>query len=112
MRVTVNVCKDALKSPWWKRRVPMGSLPEPVFEEPTQQELYREVMALLGVQQTAVTTRLVRGRELLKNGWRRCGRMSNRKFYQDTFSEVHSSSEIRWEDMETMRSRKNVPKTL
>ena len=90
IRVTVNVCKDALKSPWRKRRVPMESIPEPVFEQPEQQELYREVLALpekyrtvlglyyyeelstreiaalLNIRQTAVTTRLARGRELLK----------------------------------------------
>ena len=90
IRVTVNVCKDALKSPWQKRLVPMESIPEPVFEQPEQQELYREVLALpekyrtvlglyyyeelstkeiaalLGIRQTAVTTRLARGRELLK----------------------------------------------
>ena len=89
-RVTVNVCKDALKSPWRKRRVSMESIPEPVFEEPEQRELYREVLALpekyrtvlglyyyeelstkeiaalLNIRQTAVTTRLARGRELLK----------------------------------------------
>ena len=90
LRVTVNVCKDALKSPWRKRRVPMESIPEPVFEEPGQRDLYREVLALpekyrtvlglyyyeelstkeiaalLNIRQTAVTTRLARGRELLK----------------------------------------------
>ena len=90
IRVTVNVCKDALKSPWQKRRVPMESIPEPVFEQPEQRELYREVLtlpekyrtvlglyyyeelstreiaALLNIRQTAVTTRLARGRELLK----------------------------------------------
>ena len=90
LRVTVNVCKDALKSPWRKRRVPLDSIPEPVFEQPEQRELYREVLALpekyrtvlglyyyeelstkeiaalLNIRQTAVTTRLARGRELLK----------------------------------------------
>ena len=90
IRVTVNVCKDAMKSPWRKRRVSMESIPEPVFQEPEQLELYREVMALpekyrtvldlyyyeefstkeiaalLNIRQTAVTTRLARGRELLK----------------------------------------------
>ena len=90
IRVTVNVCKDTLKSPWRKRRVPMESIPEPVFEQPEQRELYREVLALpekyrtvlglyyyeelstreiaalLNIRQTAVTTRLARGRELLK----------------------------------------------
>ena len=90
IRVTVNVCKDALKSPWRKRRVPLESIPEPVFEQQEQRELYREVLALpekyrtvlglyyyeelstreiaalLNIRQTAVTTRLARGRELLK----------------------------------------------
>ena len=70
--------------------VPMESIPEPVFEEPGQRDLYREVLALpekyrtvlglyyyeelstkeiaalLNIRQTAVTTRLARGRELLK----------------------------------------------
>ena len=90
IRVTVNVCKDALKSPWRKRRGALESIPEPVFEQQEQRELYREVLALpekyrtvlglyyyeelstkeiaalLGIRQTAVTTRLARGRELLK----------------------------------------------
>ena len=90
LRVTVNVCKDALKSPWRTRRISMESIPEPVFEEPEQRELYREVLALpekyrtvlglyyyeelstkeiavlLNIRQTAVTTRLSRGRDLLK----------------------------------------------
>ena len=68
----------------------MESIPEPVFEEPGQRDLYREVLALaekyrtvlglyyyeelstkeiaalLNIRQTAVTTRLARGRELLK----------------------------------------------
>ena len=91
LRVTVNVCKDALKSPWRKRRVQLDALPEqPVFDTPEQGELYETVMELpekyrivlylfyyeefstkeiaemLGVRQTAVTTRLVRGREQLK----------------------------------------------
>ena len=90
LRVTVNVCKDALKSPWRKRRVPLESIPEPIFEQQEQRELYREVLALpekyrtvlglyyyeelstkeiaalLNIRQTAVTTRLARGRELLK----------------------------------------------
>lgn len=91
LRVTVNVCKDALKSPWRKRRVQLDALPEqPVFDTPEQGELYETVMELpekyrivlylfyyeefstkeiaevLGVRQTAVTTRLARGREQLK----------------------------------------------
>ena len=91
IRVTVNYCRDVLKSPWRRRRVPMDALPDrPVFDTPEQGELYQAVMALpekyrivlylfyyeelstkeiaesLGVRQTAVTTRLSRGREQLK----------------------------------------------
>ena len=32
--------------------------------------------------------------------------MSNREFYQDTFSQVHSSTDIRWEDFENMKKRR------
>ena len=92
IRVTVNVCRDILKSPWRKRRVPLDSLPEqPVFDRQEQEELYRAVMALpekyrtvldlfyyeelstreiagvLHIRQTAVTTRLARAREQLKH---------------------------------------------
>lgn len=91
IRVTVNVCKDTLKSPWRRRRVPLKSLPDqPVFDKPEERELYQAVMALpekyrtvldlfyyeelstkeiaavLGLRQSAVTTRLSRARELLK----------------------------------------------
>lgn len=91
IRVTVNVCRDALKSPWRRRRVPLEELPEtPVFDRPEQGELYREVMRLpekyrtvlylfyyeeltvkeigqvLGLRTTAVTTRLHRARGKLK----------------------------------------------
>ena len=91
IRVTLNVCRDTLKSPWRKRRVPLDTVPDqPVFDAPEQGELYQAVMALpekyrvtlylfyyeelstkeiaelLGLRQTAVTTRLSRGRELLK----------------------------------------------
>lgn len=91
IRVTVNVCKDILRSPWRKRRVSLAELPaEPSFELPEQAELYREVMALpekyrtalylfyyeelsvreigevLGLRQSAVTTRLHRARAKLK----------------------------------------------
>ena len=92
IRVTLNVCRDALKSPWRKRRVSLEELPEiPVFDTERQAELYREVMALpekyrtalylfyyeelsvqeiaeaLGVKISAVTTRLHRARGQLKN---------------------------------------------
>ena len=91
IRVTVNYCRDVLKSPWRRRRVPMDALPDkPVFDAPEQRNLYetvmelpekyrvvlylfyyeeystKEIAELLGLRQTAVTTRLSRGRELLK----------------------------------------------
>ena len=91
MQVTVNICKDTLKSPWRKHRVSMEALAEqPAFERPEQADLFREVMALperyrtilnlyyyeelstkeiaelLNLRQSAVTTRLSRGRERLK----------------------------------------------
>ena len=98
MRVAVNLCKDTLKSPWRKRRVSLEAVGEqPVFDRPEQGNLYREVMALpekyrtvlnlfyyeelstkeiaqlLNLRQSAVTTRLSRGRQLLKErlgeGW-------------------------------------------
>ena len=91
IRVTVNVCKDTLKSPWRRRRVSLEELPEePVFDRPEQGELYREVMRLpekyrtvlylfyyeeLSVKEIAratgrgestVTSQLARGRKLLR----------------------------------------------
>lgn len=91
IRVTVNVCKDTLRSPWQKRRISLQELPaEPVFEQPEQLELYQAVMSLpekyrtvlnlfyyeelpvreiaeiLHVKQSVVTTRLARARTKLK----------------------------------------------
>ena len=92
IRVTVNLCRDMLKSPWRRRRGTMpADLPaEPEFERAEQGELYRAVLSLpekyrtvldlyyyeevtareigetLGLKTSAVTTRLSRGRELLK----------------------------------------------
>ena len=91
MRVTVNHCKDILKSPWRKRRVGMESAENlPVFDKPEQMVLFQEVMSLsekyrtvlylfyyeeltvkeiasvLKLRQSAVTTRLSRARALLK----------------------------------------------
>lgn len=91
IRVTVNVCRDDLKSPWRRRRVPLETAPEtPAFDRPEQGALYREVMALpekyrtvlylfyyeeltvkeigeiLDLRTTAVTTRLHRARAKLK----------------------------------------------
>lgn len=34
--------------------------------------------------------------------------MSNRKFYQETFSQVHGKAEIRWEDYQKMKSKKHM----
>lgn len=90
IRVTVNVCKDTLKSPWRKRRVSLHEVPDqPVFDKPEQGQLYESVMelpekyrtvlnlfyyeelsvkeigALLDVVVTTVTTRLSRARKLL-----------------------------------------------
>ena len=37
LRVTVNYCRDVLKSPWRKRRVSLDELPDiPVFDQPEQ----------------------------------------------------------------------------
>lgn len=91
IRVSINYCRDLQRSPWKKRRVSLDTLPiEPVFEQPEQAELYREVMALpekdrtvlnlfyyeelsvreiaeiLQVKETVVTTRLSRARKKLK----------------------------------------------
>ena len=91
LRVTVNYCRDVLKSPWRRRRVSWEELPEtPVFDRPQQAALYREVMALpekyrtvlnlfyyeeltvkeigdlLGLGISTVTTRLARARQRLK----------------------------------------------
>lgn len=94
IRVTVNHCRDILRSPWRKRRVPLTELPaepsEPVFDREEQRELYRAVLALpekyrtvvhlfyyeelsireiaelLKLSPSAVTTRLSRARARLK----------------------------------------------
>lgn len=98
LRVTVNYCRDVLKSPWRRRRVSLESLPElPAFQREEERALYQAVMALpekyrtvldlfyyeelsvreiaglLHIQVSAVTTRLSRARGKLKNalgeGW-------------------------------------------
>ena len=47
LRVTVNHCRDVLRSPWRRRRVSLDQLPaEPVFQAPEQEALYQTVMAL------------------------------------------------------------------
>ncbi len=92
IRVTVNLCRDILKSPWRKRRVPLNALPDPpTFDRQEELELYQVVMSLpeshrtvldlyyyedlstkeiaelLGLSQSAVTTRLGRARARLKD---------------------------------------------
>lgn len=91
LRVTANLCRDVLKSPWRRRRTDLESVaPPPVFDHPEDGELYEAVMALpekhrtvlylfyyeeLSVKETAavldlspsaVTTRLSRAREALR----------------------------------------------
>lgn len=43
--VTRNYCKDQLRS-FWKKRVDMGEIPEPVTWEKTDYELYEQIMKL------------------------------------------------------------------
>lgn len=91
LRVTVNHCRDVLRSPWRKRRASLDELPpQPVFRQPEQEALYQSVMALpeiyrivlvlfyyeelsvreigalLKLETSAVTTRLSRARAKLK----------------------------------------------
>lgn len=91
LRVTVNYCRDVLRSPWRKRRTSLDKLPpQPVFQKPEQEALYQSVMtlpenyrivlvlfyyeelsvreigALLNLETSAVTTRLSRARAKLK----------------------------------------------
>ena len=47
LRVTVNWCRDQLRSPWRRRRVDWDSLEnQPAFETPEQGGLYQAVMSL------------------------------------------------------------------
>ena len=90
IRVTVNVCKNTLKSRW-RRRVSLDERGElPVFDQPEDETLFKAVLSLpdkyrvvlylfyyeelttaqiaqaLDLKQSAVTTRLSRARGLLK----------------------------------------------
>ena len=86
--VTVNLCRDLLRSAWRRRTEPLSE--ELFFEQPEQSEVFWAVMALgeneraavylyyyegystleiasiLGVSKTAVTTRLDRARKHLR----------------------------------------------
>ena len=78
MRVTVNQCKDVLKSPWRKRRVAMENAEWlPVFDTPEQTALFHEVMALPEKYRTVLrnntgTIRSIRRRWQIS--WRRSRR--------------------------------------
>ena len=91
IRVTVNACRDAARSPWRRRTVPLESCREPSFQEAEHRELYEAVMALpakyrlpvylyyyegyavaevgelLGLNPSTVQTRLARARERLRD---------------------------------------------
>ncbi len=92
VRVTINLCKNTLRSPWRKRHVPLTAAEAlPAFEEREQSELYSTVMALpekyrtvlylfyyegysvkeiaklTGSGVSAVTTRLSRAREMIRS---------------------------------------------
>lgn len=91
IRVTVNSCKDFLKSSWKSKNVFLDEVELPVsFEEPEQEDLYKAVMALpekyrtvlylfyyedftikeiarlMKMNVSSVTTRLSRARKQLK----------------------------------------------
>ena len=88
MKVTANECRSLLRSSWWKKTVPLEeTLPAPSWEgnevlqsvmklDPTYRGVIylhyyegytaREIGKLLKISTSAVTTRLARGREFLK----------------------------------------------
>jgi len=94
IRVTVNVCRGALRAFWRKNRVSLDELAEtPSFDGPEQGELFaavmslpeqhrlalylyyyedysaREIAGLLGLSEAHVRTRLSRARNKLKEVW-------------------------------------------
>lgn len=88
MQVTANQCRNLLRSSWWRNTAPLEEAPDSV--QPKNLEVYQSMMALppkyrvviylryyeelttaemgklLHISQTAVTTRLSRAREMLK----------------------------------------------
>ena len=91
IRVTINRCKNILRAPWKKKLVSMLEISDnAVFDSPTENELLTDVMklpekyriilylfyyedysvkeiaTLLKISESAVTTRLTRGRTQLK----------------------------------------------
>ena len=92
IRVTLNLCKNTVRSPWRRRTVALEAAADAVtFDRPEQSELFQAVMALpekyrtplylfyyeelpvrdvarlLHISETAVTTRLSRARQMLKS---------------------------------------------
>lgn len=90
VRVTLNVCRDTVRSPWRRRMVSLESCREPAFADGEHRALYRAVMdlpekyrvplylyyyegysvpevgELLELKPSTVQTRLDRGRKQLK----------------------------------------------
>ena len=88
MQVTANTCRNVLRSGWWKRTVPMeetleapapqyADIWETVMKLPPKYRVMvylryyeelttKEMAALLHISPTAVTTRLTRARQMLK----------------------------------------------
>ena len=92
IRVTLNLCKNTVRSPWRRRTVSLEDASDLVsFDKPEQSELFqsvmglpekyrtvlylfyyedlpvREVAELLRITESAVTTRLSRARQMLKS---------------------------------------------
>lgn len=92
IRVTLNLCKNTVRSPWRRRTVALEAAADAItFDRPEQSELFQAVMALpekyrtplylfyyeelpvrdvarlLRISETAVTTRLSRARQMLKS---------------------------------------------
>ena len=92
IRVTLNQCKNTVRSPWRRRTVALEEAAElAAFDKPEQSELFQAVMALpekyrtalylfyyedlpvrevaglLRISETTVTTRLSRARQMLKS---------------------------------------------
>lgn len=91
IRVTVNACRNTLRAPWRSRSADLNELADfTVFQHPEESEVFMAVMGLpekyrtvlnlfyyeectvketarlMGIRESAVTTRLSRAREMLK----------------------------------------------